>query len=422
MKFVFTDSEKLCLYNNGKIEKYDSDYVVRYRESMLRAEKNREWKKNTDLMMSDDFYFEGARNEEVSVSLHSVSLTTEENKLIYAFSVNETSGLYYKFTDDEKKTEAHFLTSNEVRFLSLNVYDTGDILGTVQTDSVRANLAVFSKNDGDYKSLTDGDSFDENPSFDENGDLIFNSYGVGRDANNVFLTYTPSEILRLNLRSMEIETVISDERFSYVKPVCDGAGNLYCIRKPGDDAQEGNIFLDILLIPVRLVQAFIGLISTFVMCFAGKPMISGGRTGANDGSMAKNGKKDPKKIFINNNLINVEKELKKNKKSEDPGFIPRSWKLVKLTPQSAGNFKNCIETELASGVADFCLLTKDGTNTLLYTNGKHIFAVEDRGKESKRKKLLDTDFCLKVGALQTKYSVFEQAEPSDTETGLFDKI
>ena len=52
--------------------------------------------------------------------------------------------------------------------------------------------------------------------------------------------------------------------------------------------------------------------------------------------------------------------------------------------------------EIASGVADFCLVEEDGKKTFVYTNGKHIFSVREG---EKRKKLADTDFCLKVGSL-----------------------
>ena len=147
--------------------------------------------------------------------------------------------------------------------------------------------------------------------------------------------------------------------------------------------------MEVLLIPVRIVQAIAGFISTFVMCFSGKSLVSGGAVDSGGGA-AKNGKRDAKKVFINNNLLNVDKELKKNKKQEDYGFIPSSWKLVKLARGGEA------EKELASGVADFCLVEENGKNEFVYTNGNHIFSVEEG---QKRKKLTDVDFCLKVGSM-----------------------
>ena len=398
MKFAFVDGEKLCVYKDGKVKKFESEYIKRYRENALRTEKNRTWKKSSDQMLYED-YFETAGNNEVFASIHAISPTAEENKIVYAFSVNDTSGVYYKYLDDEKKTEAHILSSNEDNFLSLSTYEDGEMLGTVQSAPDTSSIAVFSKTGGDYKCLTGGDSLDENPVFDRQKNVLFNSYGIGRDANNVFLTYLPSEVYRLNLHTLETELLITDEKYSYVKPMEDKDGNLYCIRKPGYEKERENPLLEILLIPVRIVQAIVGFVSAFVMCFAGKPMVSGEGKIPGQGSAAKNGKGDPKKIFVLNNLINVDKELKKNKKTDEQGFIPRSWKLVRLDPKEDGAFENCAEYELASGVADYVLIEENGVKTLIYTNGKRIFSITDEGAGGKKEKLLETDFCLKVGGL-----------------------
>ena len=137
MKFTFIDKEELCVFEDGKLEKYQSGYVTRYRENSKREQKNREWKKNSDRMLYED-YLEG--NERVVAEITSLSPTVEKNKILYSFTVNETSGIYYKYTDDEKKTEAHFLSSNEERFFDLSVNASGEIVGTVQKDSITSDI------------------------------------------------------------------------------------------------------------------------------------------------------------------------------------------------------------------------------------------------------------------------------------------
>lgn len=392
MKFTFIDKEQLCVYKDGKTEKYESAYIARYRENLKREQKNREWKKNSDVMMYDGFYVDG--NGRVDAEICALSLTVEENKLLYVFSVNETSGIYYKYLDDEKKTEAHFITSNEESFGNIVVHQDGRIAGTVRKDLYTSDIAVFSPLGGDYKSVTSGDSKDENPFFGREGEIWFNSYGVGRNMENEFIRYMPSEILKINVRNMELKTELSDPRYSYIKPILDGDENLYCIRKPGEEREKRNFFLEILLIPVRIVQAIVGFISMFVTIFAGKPLVEGkGKTRSGNGA-AKHA--DERKIFIHNHLLNVEEELKKNKKSEDHGFIPLSWKLVKISKSENGYEAEKAE-ELASGVADFCFAEE---NTIVYTNGKHIFAL-NTGSGEKRKKLVNVDFCVKLGALQS---------------------
>ncbi len=396
MKFTFIDKENLCIYDGGKTAIFSSSHIARYRETATRDQKSKAWKQNSDAMLYDDFF---NRNERVEVNINALSPTLEENKLVYSFTVNESSGIYYKYTDDEKKTEAHVISSNDEVFSGVVVSKNGEMGGVVQSNALNSNVAVFSKDGGDYKCLTGGDSKDENPFFGKNGDIYFNSYGVGRDLSNEFVKYMPSEILKLNVYSMQIETLVADGRNSYIKPVLDSEDTLYCIRKPGEEREKSNPIISILLMPVRIIEAMIGFVSMFVHIFAGKPLVDGkGKTNSGGGA-AKNA--DTKKIFVHNHLLNVEKELKRNQKEQDGGFIPRSWKLVKISKNQddfSAQYDHGMAQELASGVVDFCLLEENGEKILVYTNGKRIFALRENGK---KEKLAHTDFCVSLGAVQS---------------------
>ena len=395
MKFTFIDQEKLCLYQDGKVEKYESTFLTHYRETSLRDVKNKEWKQSSDAMLYD-LPFE--RNSRVVARLCSLLPTNEENKLVYAFTVNQTSGIYYKYIDDEKKTEAHYLTSNEDAFLDLTVCDNGEMAGAVQRTPLSSDIAIFAKDGGEYKTVTGGDSKDENPFLGENGVIYFNSYGIGRDMNNEFVRYAPSEILKLNTRTMEIETLLSDPKYSYIKPMLDKEGNLICIQKPAEDKESGNSLLNILLAPVRIIEAIVGFVSMFVKVFTGKPLVDGKGKTRSGGAAAR--MPDEESFLLHNYKLNVEEELKRNEKEEDGGFIPRSWRLV-IFPKNQGDFEKgayqvCVE--LAKGVADYTLIQEDGEVKFLYTNGKRIFLLKPNGE---KKKLCNTDFCVHIGAVQT---------------------
>lgn len=375
MKFVFNDGEQIGVYDNGKTGLFVSNYIVNYKDAMLKSQKNKEWKKKSTELY-DNYGFLEQDEGDVQAKITSVALSGEANKIVYAYEANFTHGIYLKQLDDELKTEAHIVSSDENSFDGLFTLSSGRMLCGVRPDTVTENIAVFDKN-GDYKTITDGDSLDENPSYEESENAIyFNSYGVGRDASNAFVKYLPSEIYRLNLHTMDIDEVLSDARYSFVKPK-KRADGLYFIRTPAFE-REGNPLLEILLIPVRLVQAIAGFISSFVMCFAGKPLVEG--QSSKDIS-----NKDKRKIFINHNLINVDKQLKKNKKTTDYGFIPLDYKLMKI--------ENGKDTVLFSGVADYCF-SDDGT--LIFTNGKHIFSYANGVKT----KLVDTDFCVHLGGIE----------------------
>ena len=413
MKFTFADGETLGVYEDGKVQRLESAYINKYRENVLRDAKSREWKKKTDVMMSEEYYFEMEDTSRVEWKITGISPAVESDSVYYSFWVNETSAIYKKNVQDKEKTESHFLSSSDMDLSDICLSDSGEIVGVVQTRQYASDIAVFSKNGGDYKCVTAGDSLDENPSFTSDGKIVFNSYAVCRDGNNNFVGYMPSDIYRLDPVTMNAEPIISERKLSYIKPVMDSKGRLYCISKP-DEKKEGNVLLDILLIPVRIVQAIVGFIAAFVTCFAQKPLVSGSTAKQlGDGETSKG--KDGKKVKINNHLLNVEKQLQRNKKYAEGGFIPRSWKLLRIDPDENGVLENGTEYELAHGVADFCLIEEDGKNRLIYTNGKHIFCVHDMGDNGKKEKLLDTDFCLQLGAL---CPVSQQ----DTDDGFFSNL
>ena len=44
MKFVFSDGEQLGVYKDGAVQKFESNYIVHYRETAVRSAKTKEWK------------------------------------------------------------------------------------------------------------------------------------------------------------------------------------------------------------------------------------------------------------------------------------------------------------------------------------------------------------------------------------------
>ncbi len=389
MEFIFIDGEKICVYKDGDIKEYESGYIEKYRASILQSAKNSEWKKNgrTEMLLNEDFYFND--DGEFFVKINSAWLTENENELVYSFTVNETSGIYAKDLADEKKLESHIISSNDVEFISLNYNESG-MIASVKKGEVAADIAIFSKDRSDYKCVTGGDSLDENPYLGDDGKIYFNSYGVARDEVGNFLGYGKSDIYSLNLKTMEIEEEVCGETISIMKPTKTEKG-FYVIVKPIEEKEKINPFLEILMIPVRIVQAIVGFISMFVNIFSGKPLVSEGGKSNKGYALARNFKKDEKRLYVLNHLIRVDEELKKNKKDKFPSFIPKSWKLFHVEKKENGNFNyNCFGTN----VADYCLLE---TGELIITNGKYIFQVIDNDEKTySLKRLVNTDCCLKL--------------------------
>lgn len=369
-EFIFADGEDICVYADGEAKKYKSGYIESYKRNSAEAERAKAWKYSGE---GAQFRGDIRAGAEVKCSINGVYL--DRDAAVYSFSVNNLSGIYCRSLADEKAAESHVINSLEHEYsggcLDLT---SGRLAVSAKRGYLDADIALFDIHNGNYVTVTGGDSLDEDPFFDpENANIIyFSSRGAGRDAGGNFVAFSPAEILRLNLSTSEMSEIISDAKYSYYKPIKHG-GKLYAIKAPAGE-KKPNPVLSALLLPVRFLEAVANLISVFIRAFTGKSTTSGGA------NPAKGREYDSRKIYVRGNLINAEKESKKNtgKRKGEGGMIPRSWKLVEL----GGAI-------LAEGVADFDICA-DGT--VIYTDGKHIYALEN----GKKRKLCNTDCCLRL--------------------------
>ncbi|MDE7296223.1 MAG: hypothetical protein K2N84_03055 [Clostridia bacterium] len=376
-KLAFADGEKIGVFDGEKVTLYESAYIKRYREYAETRVKNNEWKHAGEgaLFRGDN---DPSRTHKEKVDARINGVEWDGDKVVYSFCVNDSSGVYRKDVSDEKAPEEHILSSSEESVFSLHRADN-TLAVTVSSSAwgITSQIGTLNTQTSELKTLTDGDSRDANAFFSPvKNTLLFDSAGVGRDSDGEFTgKYSPSIIYGLDLASMEIEEVYKDEKLSYFKPKQAADGTLYCIQRPTKEKKGGNLFLDILLLPVRLFQAIAMFLQSFVMLFTGKSLTSGGD------NPAKGRESNSRKLFVDGNLIEVEKEFKRNKKYKNGeyGFIPMSWKLVKIVDGKAEPIK--------SGICDFALCADGG---LYCTNGRHIYYVKD----GNTKKIADTERCL----------------------------
>lgn len=388
-KFLFADGSDICVYDGGKVTKFSSLFIENYKNNTMNIERAKTWKHSGEGAQFRGDVRPGEDKVVFESSVNGIFPTSDDNEIIYSFEINNTSGIYRKRLDDEKAAEAHVISSVDYVFGG-GCFDarSNALVISLKRNFYNSDIALFDVKSGDYKTVTEGDTLDDEPfiSPDDGNIVYFTSRGVGRDGKGTFGGFSNSAIYRLNLNTVEVDEIKTDERYSYFKPVMHG-GKLYAIKTPAKE-KGANPLVEIILIPFRIIQAIANFINVFVCAFTGKSLASGGS------NPAKGRDFDSRKEFIKGNLINFEKEMKKNrKKGGDFGFIPLSWQLVEV---ASGDV-------IKSGVADYDI-TADGT--FIVTNGKHIFAVKD----GKTKKLCDTESCLKVSCLHS----------SEVKSDLFD--
>jgi len=376
-KFTFVDGQNLCVYDGEKVKKYNSGYVENYKSNCENARRSTEWKRSGEgAIFRGDATMANSSETAIDCAINGVYPTADDDWVVYSFSVNGTSGIYKKCLSDDKTPETHVINSNEFVFGGGTLDSVKNTLAiTVQRGYYNSDIGIFDLNTDDYKCVTDGDTLDTDPyvSPEDSNIIYFSSRGVGRDGRGNFIELSPSVICKLDMNAMDIEEVVISRNYSYFKPVYHG-GKLYAIKAPLKE-KRGNVFIEFLLFPWRILQAIASFINIFVTATTGKGLTEGGSNPARGRDY------DSRKIEIAGNLIDVDKQYKKNasKKDTDFGFIPKSWQLIEAESGKV----------IKSGVGDYDI-AEDGT--IIATNGRRIFAIKD----GKCTKVCNAEFCVKV--------------------------
>lgn len=215
-KFVFTDGDKIGVFDGEKTALYESEYILRYREYSGTRVKNDEWKYTGEgARFRGDYDTYRAKKETVRAYVNSVQI--EGEKVVYAFTVNGSSGVYRKDVADEKAREEHILSSSDSEILTLHRGAENTYAVTVRGDGVTSHIGILYGANSELKTLTDGDTRDQNAYFSatERNTLLFDSAGVGRDADGNFSgKYAPAVICSLDFGTMEIKEIFGEKELS----------------------------------------------------------------------------------------------------------------------------------------------------------------------------------------------------------------
>lgn len=424
MKFYFADGIKLCVYDDGKVTAYDSQYIENYKNNLQSIARSHSWKHSGQgAIFRGDTMPDSAMNGGFACSIEGVYPTanglcysaccddscgvyrkteivnnnTNQDKKEYASTQNPAQGLFEPSYSAQANKEEHIVNSNEKRFIG-GIANGDYLVCSAYHDPFVSDIAMFDLKTDNYRTLTEGDTQDADPFYTpQTGDIYFVSRGVGRDAKGHFVRYSPAEILRLHLADMVIDPLYTSSVGNLKKPIPYN-GKLFAVEL-SDKKKGANPLLEIVLIPYRILQSIVNFINLFVSAFTGKSLTSGGA------NPAKGRDTDGRQLFIKGNLVKVDEELKRNARRKDGegGFIPYTWTLKNLTDNKV----------IAHGVADYDI---DENGTIIYTNGKHIYAIENGVK----RKLCQTDSCLTLSFYHNDLVKNDAIDTVFKDDGFFD--
>jgi hypothetical protein len=385
LKIAYITDKEMFIWDNGKTTPIPSQYLENYMENLKVIQRRKEWKQKsmTAAMGYDGMFPEmDPQMEMENYKITGLTRYGRTRSLIYSIRIEQMGGLFKVNPFGKGDSEGHIFHDKDVTIQN-PCYNSKNntLIYSQQEMGQQEHLYAMNLKDGSTTTLTEGDTVDTFPRWtqDSQDALVYQSAGIGRGANGVYVGTAPSGINQLNIKTGEIEELVKYDHYDCLAPMMDADGNLYYIKRPyKSHTRQGSLLMDILLMPFRIVNAIFNWLNFFSMRYTGKPLTSGSNPARNDG--------DPEKYFIHGNLVDASKILGDQlRKDRRLGLVPRSWELIKL-PEGGK-----VEV-LAEGIISFDI-APDGA--IVCSNGKEVYSLDEHGK---RTSLIKGKFIEKVYA------------------------
>lgn len=361
---IFATEEKMGkLDGEGKISWLYSEYLAKYRNNLQSIRDRSAWKTQGIGAQFMGLYqrSQDSGQEFNPGKINGLAFTARE-EIVYSISIDNCSGIFSKNPEDDSDLEGHIIHKTDTMFYGVDYNSSAEKMVASISNGMFKHLALFRMGSAIFNLLTEGECMDENPVWSRTDPniIFYDSCGVGKDKDGYFGGYSPKTICRLNTASGDVEEIISIDKHNCIAPREDQQGSLYFIKKPIKVSPSGPkmTFMDVLFIPIKLLKAVFYWANMFTARYTGDTLTTVGP------NPAKAKEKSSAEIFIEGNLINVEKTLKENQEAGEqyPGIAPRSWELMKKQPDGT---VTCVK----KGVLCFDI-TRDGQ--IVYSNGKHM--------------------------------------------------
>jgi hypothetical protein len=350
--------------DGGALRQLHSPYIQETEDRLARSNERNSWKKNTSFEVGaygQMKQFGGAANG----ITHTSAQFDRQQSILYFLRDDTIGGLFALNLDTGVETRIVHRQHLDLSDLHLN-RQTGKLVCTSSSRDSVTNIATLDVEGNNLRELTGGDTADSAPAWCDDDTIVYQSAGLARDSGGRIVALGHSTIQKLDVRSGQLETVVDDANTDFLHPRVGSTGELLFIRRPYEVPQHGsgNVLLDTVLFPFRLLRAVFHYLNFFSMMYSRKPL-----TGASGPSA----QADVKAIILKGKRIDAEKALRSEKMVAGvPSLVPASWQLVQRSRRGD-------ERVLASNVASYDLTP---AGQILYSNGRGVFLLGEDGRST----------------------------------------
>lgn len=379
---LYFSNKELFYFNGSTMTAIPCHAVDQYKKNLEEIKQRKEWKsKGTGAMFMG---LAGAQQDPDLLQIYPCdAVFTDQNQLIYAARLEDGTAVYSKSLLNLQEVEGLVLRKKDFIVHTMDYEASGKrlVLSASVSGEYERHLSILEVEGNRIQYVTEGDCQDANPVFDpRNPDQIYyDSCGFAYDHHRRILI-GPKRICLLNLKTGDLDTVMEHPDFDFLKPQIDRLGNLYFLKRPYKNKRDPlSLFKDLIAAPFKIIKAIIGWLDFFTQNYAGESLKT--TSGKNP---AKGKQISEEELFIEDNLINVEKTRRQNINTGEkyPGIIPKSWELVRRSPDGT------LHT-LKKGVLSYSV---DGDH-IIYSNGELLVQI---GADLHETKLLEGKLITKV--------------------------
>ena len=307
-------------------------------------------------------------NEEaVKRETHINGVSNYGAEIIYSAVMGEVCGLFKKVLQRDV-AEGLVFTSREVQLYKISAY--GESCAVSVGYNAERHIAIFNVNTGSYRELTEGEVSEDYPSYSRDGRRIyFSSAGLALSPGGVPVGIGTYGVFCYYIESNEMDELLASESHDYLAPKEDINGDLLFMKRPHRRAASGgNLLMDIIMFPVRIVRAIGGLLNYFSILFGGESLRSG-----QPGRDVKSKQMSEKDLFFDGNVLNAQQTLRENERRGEkyPGIIPHDWELIRI---DRNGYQQCLK----KGVMDYMICNN---GDIVYSNGVAIIRLFADGSE-----------------------------------------
>ena len=257
---LYTSENYIVVKTDKGVDEYVSGKIEKYCNTIKAINRKNEWKTSGAGARFMNAYVPEHDDEAAKRGTSINGAAALGDEIVYSAAMGEVSGLFRK-TLDRNAAEGHIMSSRDIRIYKVSVF--GDQCAASVGILQERHIAIFNIDNGQFRELTEGEVLEDYPCYSLDGrEIYYSSAGLALTDTGVPVGVGPYSIFCYSIALNEMEELLASDKYDYIAPKEDSDGNLLFIKRPyRNTADNGNILLDILMFPLRIVKAIGGLLN-----------------------------------------------------------------------------------------------------------------------------------------------------------------